>query len=93
MKWINRKTPEWTIEGKQLIKSWQKQQQEKKQETKQIELELNEEPCELLGMYEYLTAKSIGKEYLEEKLEKAETKRFTWNDLLHIKKRIVILAI
>ncbi len=42
--WIDRKTPEWTIEGKQLIKDWQKQQAKQKnkieQEKKQIKLEL-----------------------------------------------------
>ena len=44
MKWIDRKTPEWANEGKQLIKDWQKERAEQKnrdkQETKQIKLEL-----------------------------------------------------
>ncbi|KKK40429.1 hypothetical protein LCGC14_3077020, partial [marine sediment metagenome] len=44
MKWIDKKTPEWANEGKQLIKDWQKQRAEQKnrdkQETKQIKLEL-----------------------------------------------------
>ena len=44
MKWIDRKTPEWANEGKQLIKDWQKQRTEQKkwdkQETNQIKLEL-----------------------------------------------------
>ncbi len=45
MKWIDRRTPKWANEGKQLIKVWQKERTEQKnrdkQDTKQIKLDLN----------------------------------------------------
>ena len=44
MKWIDKKTPEWANEGKQLIKDWQKERTEQKkrdkQKTKQIKLDI-----------------------------------------------------
>ena len=43
-KWIDRKTPKWANEGKQLIKDWQKQRAEQKnkkiEEQKQIKLDI-----------------------------------------------------